>query len=1037
MFRMFLFLLIICNTAVLLSQKNYSEIKAKYYENKWNKLDNKNINPRNINQSLKAQLGLSDDDKLVLNRQVDTKGGQKHYKYKHFYKNIRVVGSNCSFHEFQNVVTKSSGSLFPFIDVEVTPTISYDRALSLLYDQLVHSMQRLDYLIKIDDIDCTYDNLGTVIIDKDYPNISGDYRLAYHVLLSSTSDDIPLSEDVYIDAETGELINHFSRIHLHNVPGVVKTKYYGLQDVTVDSIAPNEFLLQDLSRGQGVVTLDEDLDIYHNDSSYWDLENENQDEIAADLHYCSTAFYDMMLDKFGWDGIDDEGGQLVGSTHAGGKFLVNAYWDGVRARFGNGDCDRYTPLTTLDIVGHEFAHGITDYTSDLIYRAESGALNESMSDIFGKALEYFYDRQNFNWLVGDRIRRNGDINVIRSMEDPFLRSDPKYYKGTNWYFGSGDNYGVHTNSGVLNYWFYLLVNGGAITNEVGEFYNIQPIGMEDAIQVTFQMQAAYLTENSNYYDAVNASLESASDLFGPNSFQREIVERTWNAVGLYATDNRTRLELVLETDFITACPGDIVYPEFIIYNIGQEVLKANTELIVNFKSNNGVDNFNESITLIGDLEVGDSLKVLLNTPITNAIENNGQFNLGIALDQNPNIVINEVVGKFATSEINGLDIVLDNAEIYKRQECESGDVDGFRYRIINQGCQTIFTDDTITFNISTNAGSFKADIKMFFDFEPGDITTSSRTLSFLTPDVIPQGIETFTVDLMYEDDLNLANNSFDGKVSKRGFISNGYRESFSVKKDNPEYELVSNSFYNEDTIVALRGNEMLAIFGERDHTFLRNCENSDDFFNEYFFKTDVEFCIDARDMEAPIFEFNLMTFNHEMRLVDLANEDHATMVQVSYENGEEDIIYGQKEGALINHKIALPVDYVGEFTIAVLTVAQDEILLNKSFLEKKDVALLDDFKLYDKMSHSNLITYDGFSINPNPTSSIIRIGHEDNNQVFDVKIHDPVGQIVFSKSNITNQDWVDVSEFVEGVYFISFYSDGNFISTGRFVKATN
>ena len=138
---------------------------------------------------------------------------------------------------------------------------------------------------------------------------------------------------------------------------------------------------------------------------HWDLTNEDQNEIALDAHYSTTAFYDMMNERYGWSGIDGLGGELVSRVHVNGKYYVNAYWDGNRANFGNGDCDRYAPLTTLAIVGHEFMHGVTDYTSDLVYRNESGALNESMSDIFGKALEYYEDPQNFNWILGDIIRK--------------------------------------------------------------------------------------------------------------------------------------------------------------------------------------------------------------------------------------------------------------------------------------------------------------------------------------------------------------------------------------------------------------------------------------------------------------------------------------------------------------------------------------------------------------------------------------------------------------------------------------------------------
>ena len=127
-------------------------------------------------------------------------------------------------------------------------------------------------------------------------------------------------------------------------------------------------------------------------------------------------------------------------------------WTGSFAAYGKGDGLKFNPWVSLDIVGHEVSHGVTQSSAGLIYQNESGALNESFSDIFGEMIENYTDDPN-DWLMGDD-RTDG---FIRSMSNPKDKSDPDTYKGTNWKTTSGDNWGVHTNSGVQNYWFFLLV----------------------------------------------------------------------------------------------------------------------------------------------------------------------------------------------------------------------------------------------------------------------------------------------------------------------------------------------------------------------------------------------------------------------------------------------------------------------------------------------------------------------------------------------------------------------------------------------------
>jgi hypothetical protein len=223
--------------------------------------------------------------------------------------------------------------------------------------------------------------------------------------------------------------------------------------------------------------------------------------------------------------------------------LFNAFWDGQAAYYGDGTGH---PLTAIDIVGHEFSHGVTQHTSGLQYSDESGALNESFSDCMGKAVQYFARPGNFNW------RNSTDISpAFRDMSNPNIFNHPKYYRGNFWYTGQGDNGGVHTNSGVMNYWFYMLCDGKKANNERGIPFNVPAIGIEKAAKIIYYTQAYLNTPFTEYRDmAINSTL-AAKTLYGDCSKAYDAVIRAWYAVGLSDTSalKKPMAEGVWNADF--------------------------------------------------------------------------------------------------------------------------------------------------------------------------------------------------------------------------------------------------------------------------------------------------------------------------------------------------------------------------------------------------------------------------------------------------------------------------------------------------------
>jgi hypothetical protein len=155
-------------------------------------------------------------------------------------------------------------------------------------------------------------------------------------------------------------------------------------------------------------------------------------------------------------------------------------------------------------------------------------MNEGFSDIFGTAIEAFARPTNTDWLIG------GDFYTIRNMSNPNAFNHPDTYGGTYWYTGAGDNGGVHYNSGVLNFWFYLLTVGGSGVNDHSVSYNVTGIGMDKAAAIAYRLNTVYLVSTSQYYDARVLGIQAAEDLYGIGSNEAIQTANAWMAVGLYA-----------------------------------------------------------------------------------------------------------------------------------------------------------------------------------------------------------------------------------------------------------------------------------------------------------------------------------------------------------------------------------------------------------------------------------------------------------------------------------------------------------------------
>lgn len=349
-------------------------------------------------------------------------------------------------------------------------------------------------------------------------------------------------QEVYVDAKTGKVLGTNALILETNAPGTAVTAYSGNQAIVADQVSATSYRLRETGRNGGTAVETYNLkqgtnysraaDFTDTDNT-WNNVNTSLDQYATDAHWGAEKTVDYLKAKFNRNSIDNNHFAIKSYVHYSRNYF-NAFWDGSRMTYGDGSSTNGNkPLTALDVCAHEIGHGMTTKTANLVYQKESGALNEAFSDILGNSVEFWARPTKASWKLGE------DFNyVIRDMANPNAYGDPDTYGGTYWVnpnctpSSTNDYCGVHTNSGVLNFWYYLLVNGGSGTNDKGFAYNVTGVGLDKAAQIAYRTLTTYLTSTSTYANARTYSLQAAADLYGAGSAEVAQTTNAWNAVGV-------------------------------------------------------------------------------------------------------------------------------------------------------------------------------------------------------------------------------------------------------------------------------------------------------------------------------------------------------------------------------------------------------------------------------------------------------------------------------------------------------------------------
>jgi Zn-dependent metalloprotease len=257
----------------------------------------------------------------------------------------------------------------------------------------------------------------------------------------------------------------------------------------------------------------------------------SKDRAVNEAYDGAGATYDLYFKVYERNSIDDRGMRLDSTVHYQRNY-DNAFWNGQQMVYGDGDGQLFNRFTiAIDVIGHELTHGVTEYEAGLEYQDQPGALNESMSDVFGSLVKQYKKRQDAkkaDWLIGQGLLAKGvKGKALRSMkepgsayDDPVLGRDPQPGHMKDYMKMDDDNGGVHINSGIPNRAFYEVAVriGGNAWLKAGEIWYVT---LRDKLR-----------PRSQFKDAARLTAQTAKQLYGGGSLEEKAVKEGWAAVGI-------------------------------------------------------------------------------------------------------------------------------------------------------------------------------------------------------------------------------------------------------------------------------------------------------------------------------------------------------------------------------------------------------------------------------------------------------------------------------------------------------------------------
>ena len=499
------------------------------------------------------RLATSADDPLV--------PGRTHERLRQYHDGVQIFGAEVTRQTARGVTVSLFGTLHLGVEVQTTPALSADDAARII--------ERLGNLRPGGS---TPPRL-VVLPDRERPGV---YRLVYEARAFTGTRLMAY----HIDASTGDLVWAYNDLKtqqptlpcdqcaigegrgVKSDPKKMSVTTVGGAFLAYDKLRPADVFTFDMA-GDSLHTLDvlDGTALLFDADLASDADNQWTDGASVDAHVGTGWTYDYLYHRFGRQGLNNENVRMISLVHPIHRadvftasaelvalFHLNAFYCSLcgpdragLAVFGEGlppnvlvGGRRFDFFSgALDIVAHELAHGVTDFSSALLYMDESGALNEAFSDIIGTGVEHYAEGFYRNgagradYLIGeDVIEPNG----IRSMDNPQLFGDPDHYSLR--FLGQEDNGGVHTNSLIPGHAFYLAVEGGGNRVSGLSVTGVGAANREHIEQVFYRAFTVFLTPEADFAAARAATIQSARDLYGAGSAAEQAVTQAWTAVGV-------------------------------------------------------------------------------------------------------------------------------------------------------------------------------------------------------------------------------------------------------------------------------------------------------------------------------------------------------------------------------------------------------------------------------------------------------------------------------------------------------------------------
>ncbi len=960
-----------------------------------------------------------------------------HQKYQQFYKDIEVLGAEIILHHRKGILLSANGYTVAELQLDIIPNINIGAATEIAKN----AMSSIKYMQDSEGKENIHSKL--IILDKSYPEYSGEYLLAYQVDLYS---QLPLQKKrIYIDAKSGDIILNFDMLMTcFSGPGVAHTLYHGSRQIETTPVE-NHFELLDGTHGGGIETISATGLKYKDDDNNWESGSFTQRKGGLDVHFGAISTWDYYKKYYNRDGIDGKNGKLLNRV-IDTTFYVNAFWDGSASNFGIGDSVVTNPLTSLDVVGHELTHGITQFTCGLEYLYESGALNEGFSDIFGKAIEFEYDSINFNWLLGSRFFNKPDT-AFRSMENPIRFGNPKNYKGSKWVSNASDNGGVHSNSGVINYWFYLLCEGGQGQTEKNINFDVKKIGIREATSIIYEAMTKYLTKTSKYYDVRQATLEIVANRFGKCSDEYRNMIEAWVAVGIGARNSDQDIMVVSEKIPQIACKEGLFPAQVRIVNLScDRPIAKGTEVNMTLKVPQK-NTIAEKFELAEDLNPGASIIYKFNT-LARIDKTNTLIQIEAQINGDPDTTNNRVPLLISKNSNPEYDFRVNSVNV-TGSSC-NGNILQAQLVTNYAGCDPIPPDTK--FKVILKYDQITKEVIVT---NPTTIYSGAnfRTSRFnIDRDFL--GPKTILAQLDFSNDTLTSNNI---KSFNAVYIDNveiGYLEPFTNNSyDSTRLAVRNDSFQFAKIQSNLSGSEALVITGGKIYDSQNRFIPVNNGAINNFFSSNPKFtstsytCLETDQLSKAFLSFDyIQKFGNPVYDTFLINPTFAASTRITFKNATGlalgnpvYITNGARTAELKSFEQEIPLA-LGPVTIEishlVLEGAMDS--LTQEIDTSKDYVLIDNLKIFGELvsgtKDPGRITY--FNVQPNPfrESVSVQINSDFSSENFSYELFNSLGARILQGITNLNPVTVQTADLPSDSYILKLTNSKGRVERFKLIK---